>query len=94
MFVSVLMSSIVLLGFGPTPAPQQTLTPPHGDPHCWDRALTQRAMDVCASENVHDADAAMNAAFQQLLKRAHDADARKKLEAAQTAWRAFRKAQR
>ncbi len=93
MFVSVLISLLLFAISGPTPAPEQTLTPPHGDPHCWDHAMTQYAMDVCASKNAHDADAAMNAVYDQLLKRAPNAEARKKLEAAQSAWLAFRKAE-
>ena len=93
MFVSVLMSLLLFATSGSTPTPQSTLTQPHGDPHCWDKAMTQYAMDVCASKNAHDADAAMNAAYDQLLKRAPNAEARKKLKAAQSAWLAFRSAE-
>lgn len=93
MVVSVLTSLLLFVGTLATPTPEPTLAPPHGDPHCWDRAMTQYAMDVCASKNAHDADAAMNAVFDQLLKRAPDAEARKKLVAAQAAWLAFRKAE-
>ena len=93
MFVSVLISLLLFVTSGATPTPVPTLAPPHGDPHCWDRAMTQYAMDVCASKNAHDADAAMNAVYDQLLKRAANADARKKLVAAQAAWIAFRKAE-
>jgi uncharacterized protein YecT (DUF1311 family) len=87
--ISVLIAIISLA----SPTPQSTLTPPHGDSHCWDRAMTQFAMDVCASKNAHDADAAMNVVYEQLLKRAPDAEARKKLESAQNAWLAYRKAE-
>jgi len=93
MFVSVLISLLLFVISGPTPAPEQTLSPPHGDPHCWDHAMTDPAMQHCASENARDADEAMNVAFQQLLKRAPDAAARKKLQTAQTAWMAYRKAE-
>lgn len=93
MFVSVLMSLLILVASVSTPTPEPTLAPPNGDPHCWDHATTDPAMQRCAGENARDADAAMNVAFQQLMKRAPDAGARKKLQAAQTAWMTYRKAE-
>ena len=93
MFVSVLVSLLLFVASVATPVPDPTLAPPHGDPHCWDRAMTDYAMQKCAGENARDADEAMNVAYQQLLKRAPDAAARKKLQAAQTAWMTYRKAE-
>ncbi|MBN8733295.1 MAG: DUF1311 domain-containing protein [Acidobacteria bacterium] len=69
--------------------------PPAQTPSCYDTALTQSAMNACASQELRQAESAMKAAYSQLLARASAANpnATRKIEAAQHAWEAFLDAQ-
>jgi uncharacterized protein YecT (DUF1311 family) len=56
-----------------------------------DSPQTQAAMNVCAAEELHRMDAQLNAVYRKLTATL-DANRRRKLQAAQRAWLAFRDA--
>ncbi len=61
---------------------------------CLDKADTQVEMNDCAGKALKAADAALNKAYQEILKRlGDDADAKKLLVGAEKAWLAFRDAE-
>lgn len=60
---------------------------------CGDQA-SQAAMNECAGQAYHKSDAALNAAYREIVARlADDAAGRGRLQAAQRAWLAFRDAE-
>ena len=58
---------------------------------CWDSAVTQAAMNDCARKDYEAADREMNVAYKKLMSR-NDPIFRKKVQAAQRAWLAYRDA--
>jgi uncharacterized protein YecT (DUF1311 family) len=79
----------VLLLVIPTSAPSQSRENP-----CWKTAVAQSEMNRCADRDARRADAELNRVYQELLSKNKDnANATRKLRAAQRAWLAFRDAQ-
>lgn len=69
------------------------LPPAHAD-ECLDKAVSQPDMNACAKKAYTTSDVALNKLYQQILQRLKDdADAKKRLLAAQRAWLAFRDAE-
>ncbi len=66
----------------------------HADGLCMDMAITTPEINVCAANNLADADRELNAVYRQVLARnADDKDFLRKFRAAQRAWLAFRNAE-
>jgi uncharacterized protein YecT (DUF1311 family) len=60
---------------------------------CLDKANTQPAMQICASQEAARADATMNAVYRKLLSKANGQPlAVEKIKAAQVAWMSYRRA--
>src|SRR5579864_8595604 len=76
----------------PSPSATPTLTPIHVPKNCWQVAKTAFDMHECADNDARLADTEMNRLYRLLLKDAPSATDRENLEAAQTAWLAYRKA--
>jgi len=68
-------------------------TPTHQSP-CWQKAFTQDAMNGCATEDLQDADAKMNAVYENVTRKyAGEPEKLAAIRVAQTAWLSFRDAE-
>lgn len=61
---------------------------------CWQTAMTQTALDICAGKHAHNANQKMTNVYDEILKEyAKDPVFIKALKASQNAWVAYKKAQ-
>jgi uncharacterized protein YecT (DUF1311 family) len=73
------------------PRPSASLSSVGALKHCWDNAMTQLAMDICAADDARSADEALDEIYQRALSRVRgNAVVTRKIMAAQRAWVTYR----